>query len=220
MRKAAGLVASVTACGAAALVLSGALIAQAAPRPAMPRVQITGIFYNSPGKDTGSNASLNHEWVRLHNRTSRPISLTGWRLLDKAGHLFVFGSYTLKAHATVKIHTGHGRRGPGNRYWNHSWYIWNNDGDTATLRTAGGAAEARCRYSDPREEHAFAGCRQAAPSPSPSSPPTRSPHPTPPPTTPPPTTPPPTTPPPTTPPPTTPPPTTPPAALSPTPPTG
>ena len=31
------------------------------------RIQINEIYYNSPGTDTGSNSSLNAEWVRLYN---------------------------------------------------------------------------------------------------------------------------------------------------------
>jgi hypothetical protein len=32
------------------------------------RIQINEIYYNSPGTDTGSNSSLNAEWVRLYNQ--------------------------------------------------------------------------------------------------------------------------------------------------------
>ncbi len=142
------------------LALSPALSAQASTHAAASkaRVAIWDIYYNSPGKDTGSNASLNHEWVLLHNTTGRPVTLTGWTLRDTAHHVFTFGSYKLKAHGWVKIRTGHGRSTQASRYWDHSWYIWNNDGDTATLRTADGSAEARCRYSDPRELHAVTRC--------------------------------------------------------------
>src|SRR5215218_5245707 len=30
-------------------------------------IQITKVYYNSPGSDTGSNTSLNAEWVRITN---------------------------------------------------------------------------------------------------------------------------------------------------------
>jgi len=141
---------------ATAALLSPALTtaAQAAVSP----VVIHEIYYNSPGADRGSNASLNAEWVQLYNRTGHRVTLTRWTLRDTARHVYTFGTYTLKAHGYVKIHTGRGRNGPANRYWGHSWYIWNNTGDTATLRTARGAAQSRCSYSDPRQRHAYKVC--------------------------------------------------------------
>ncbi|HEY7143934.1 MAG TPA: lamin tail domain-containing protein [Streptosporangiaceae bacterium] len=157
MFKAAFSVAALVTAGAA-LALSSQLPVQASTQAARPRVAIWEIYYNSPGSDTGSNASLNHEWVQLHNTTSKSVTMTRWTLRDTAGHVFTFGSFTLKAHAYVKIHTGHGAATQANRYYNHSWYIWNNTGDTATLKTAGGTTEARCRYSDSHERHVLTRC--------------------------------------------------------------
>jgi hypothetical protein len=156
IKAAVSLAAMATA--AAALAFSSPLPAQAAPQAPKAKVAIWEIYYNSPGKDTGANASLDHEWVLLHNTTARPVTLTHWTLRDKAGHVFVFGTYQLKADGYVKIHTGHGRSTQANRYWKHSWYIWNNNGDTATLKTASGTAEARCTYSDRDELRAFTRC--------------------------------------------------------------
>jgi Lamin Tail Domain len=110
------------------------------------RMQIHEIWYNSPGLDLGSNSSLNHEWVQLHNTSGSYINLTGWTLRDKAGHIFTFGSYTIKPHGYVTIHTGHGSSTQTDRYWNHSWYIWNNTGDTAFLRNQYGATIGKCTY--------------------------------------------------------------------------
>jgi hypothetical protein len=62
-------------------------------------VGIYRISYNSPGTDTGSNTSLNAEWVQLHNRCSTSRSLTNWKIKDLAGHTYTFGSYTLAAAA-------------------------------------------------------------------------------------------------------------------------
>jgi hypothetical protein len=125
----------------------------AAGRPGTPahatghRIQIDKIYYNSPGRDTGSNSSLNHEWVRLVNTSSSNISLTHWTLRDAAGHVFRFATYTLGSHSTVKIRTGHGSPTQTNRHWNHSWYIWNNTGDTARLKDNLGGKVDTCRYT-------------------------------------------------------------------------
>ena len=98
MRKIGLLAASLAVCGAA-LALAPVLAAQAAPQAAAAkaRIAISEIWYNSPGKDTGANASLNHEWVELHNNTAKAISLAKWTLRDKAGHVYTFGMFTLKA---------------------------------------------------------------------------------------------------------------------------
>jgi hypothetical protein len=151
---------SASAVTVALVGLAPAITAAAAPAAPAAKgpVVISGIYYNSPGSDTGSNASLNHEWVRLHNTTGHSITLTGWVLRDSAHHVFTFGVYRLRAHASVRIHTGHGKRTQASRYWNHSWYVWNNTGDTATLKTASGTVRARCTYSDSGEQRAFTSC--------------------------------------------------------------
>ena len=159
MRKIGLLAASLAVCGAA-LALAPVLAAQAAPQAAAAkaRIAISEIWYNSPGKDTGANASLNHEWVELHNNTAKAISLANWTLRDKAGHVYTFGTFTLKAHASVRIHTGHAANTAANLYWRHSWYIWNNNGDGATLKNASGTVISRCSYSDPGENSASKIC--------------------------------------------------------------
>ena len=140
----------------------GAIPAAASPDhhgAARGRVFIREIFYNSPGADHGSNSSLNAEWVELKNSSGHPIALTHWTLRDKAGHVYKFTSaFRLRAHKTVKIHTGSGRNTRTNRYWNHGWYIWNNDGDTAVLKSASRSVKSRCSYSDSSEQHASVIC--------------------------------------------------------------
>lgn len=89
------------------------------------------------------------------NTSSSRISLTNWTVRDAARHIFKFGTYTLGAHSYVKIHTGHGTSTQTDRYWNHSWYIWNNTGDTATLRDGGGGAVDSCHYTGMSAGHVF-----------------------------------------------------------------
>jgi hypothetical protein len=162
------IISALVSASAGLSLLALAPMASAAPSTARPStaspsatrgpIAISEIYYNSPGRDTGSNASLNHEWVQLHNTTRHSITLTSWTLRDTAHHVFTFGSYRLKAHGYVKVHTGHGRNTQANRYWGHSWYIWNNTGDKATLKTAAGTTRATCKYSDPHENHASTTC--------------------------------------------------------------
>jgi len=134
------------------------LVAPVSAQAATPAVMIAVIQYNSPGSDNGSNTSLNAEWVQLRNTTAHPITLTNWTLSDTAGHVYTFGTYRIKAHSTVKIHTGTGNDGQFNLYQDRGAYVWNNDGDTATLRGPAGGRRDRCTYSDPSELHASVAC--------------------------------------------------------------
>jgi Lamin Tail Domain len=123
------------------------------------RVFIHEIFYNSPGSDNGSNSSLNAEWVDLRNSSGHPITLTHWTLRDKAGHVYKFmGTFRLRAHKDVMIHTGRGSDTRTNRFWGRRAYVWNNDGDTAVLKSPSGSLKSRCTYSDPSERHASVIC--------------------------------------------------------------
>jgi hypothetical protein len=147
------------ALAAGLLTMTGpaALAAPAAHRAPSP-VVISAIFYNSPGSDHGSNQSLNAEWVRLRNRTSHRVSLDGWTLRDTAHHVYEFVGYSLRAHGTVRIHTGSGSDTQQNLFQNRGWYVWNNDGDTAILRGPAGNTRDKCSYSDSSEDSAEAFC--------------------------------------------------------------
>jgi len=129
-----------------AFVLSIVLLAALAPA-ASSAIKFGKIHYNSPGSDSGSNASLNGEWITIKNTGNSVRSLTGWTVRDKAGHVYRFGTFRLGAHKTVKLHTGKGSNRPLHRYWGSSGYIWNNDKDTARLRNANGGLVDTCSYN-------------------------------------------------------------------------
>jgi hypothetical protein len=111
-------------------------------------IRIAKIYYNSPGTDSGSNSSLNREWIRLKNTGPSGVSLAGWRVRDKSGHVYLFGTFTLGAGNTVTIHTGSGTNGSRNRYWSQDNYVWNNDKDKATLKRPNGTSVDTCSYND------------------------------------------------------------------------
>ena len=131
--------------GSATLVLAFAADAQAATPT---QIQFRLIQYNSPGKDTGSNSSLNAEFVTLKNTGSAGRDLTGWTVEDLAGHVYTFGRFTLGAGQKVRIHTGPGRNTSADRYWGRSWYVWNNTGDKAKLYTAAGRWKDSCSWGN------------------------------------------------------------------------
>jgi hypothetical protein len=111
-------------------------------------VGIYRIYYKSPGSDTGSNTSLNTEWIQLRNRCSTSSSLTNAKIKDVAGHTYTFGSYALGGGKYVKVHTGKGSNTATDRYQGRSWYVWNNDKDTAYLYNASGSRLDSCSYNN------------------------------------------------------------------------
>ena len=134
------------------------MLGPAAQAAAHHPVVIQEIFYNSPGSDRGSNASLNAEWVKLRNRTGHRISLANWTLRDLQSHVYQFGMYSLRAHGTVLIHTGSGSDTRQDLFQDRSSYVWNNNSDRATLKDAAGHVKSRCSYSDPGENSASVTC--------------------------------------------------------------
>jgi len=126
---------------------SFALSLTAMPAQAAPSVRFAESQYNSPGDDTGSNASLNAEWVRIKNYSSSKKVLTGWTIKDKAGFRYEFPTFTLKAGASVTVHTGSGNDSQGHVYWDKDWYVWNNSGDKAYLRNSSGTQVDSCSWS-------------------------------------------------------------------------
>ena len=135
-----------------ALVIGvGAALGAGAPaQAATPAIQLTKVYYDSPGTDNRSNSSLNAEYVRMTNRTSKAINLKSWTLRDKAGHIYRFSSdYRLDPGKNVYVHTGSGTNGKPDyqhRYWNSGAYIWNNTGDAAYLRNPAGTLIDSCSW--------------------------------------------------------------------------
>jgi hypothetical protein len=135
---------------AAAVTFSAVALTMAASAPAeaaTPAIQITLAYYNSPGSDRGSNASLNAEYIRLTNKRSYTINVKSWTLRDLAGHVYKFASdFRLAPGASVYVHTGKGTNSSAHRYWGMSWYVWNNTGDKAIVRNAAGTTIDTCSW--------------------------------------------------------------------------
>jgi len=110
-------------------------------------IKISRVYFDSPGSDTGSNTSLNAEWIKLRNGCASGKSLNGWTVRDTSSHVYRFDAYTLRAGGYVKIHTGNGADTAGHRYWDADGYVWNNSGDTAKLKNAAGTLKDRCQFS-------------------------------------------------------------------------
>jgi hypothetical protein len=125
-----------------------ALLLVSLPAQAFGAVKIKRINYNPYGADGTRN--LNREWVQIHNGGTRGVVIWRWRIRDAAGHVFIFPNIRLTPGQDVRVHTGGGFDAfgdPIHLYWGSSSHLWNNDGDTATLRRANGTLASRCRYT-------------------------------------------------------------------------
>ena len=127
-------------------VAAAALGSFAVPAQAASPIQIGRTQYDSPGSDTRTASSLNAEYVTIKNVTATARSLRGWTLRDAANHVYTFGAVTLGGGKSLLLHTGRGTNSATNLYWGSGNYIWNNDGDTATLKTATGSTTDTCRW--------------------------------------------------------------------------
>lgn len=118
-----------------------------APTTVSPTVKIVKIYYDSPGKDSRSNASLNAEYVVIKNVTKKTIKLGGWSISDRTGYRYVFkGSVAIKAGKIYTLRTGVGKDGSSVVFWNRGSYVWNNDSDAANLRNVSGNLVSSCSY--------------------------------------------------------------------------
>jgi hypothetical protein len=94
-----------------AFLLGVASVLIAAQANAAGSVYISKVYYNSPGSDTGSNSSLNAEYVVIRNGDNVSHSVSGWTVGDAAGHRYTFPDGSrLGAGKQAIIHTGDGKR--------------------------------------------------------------------------------------------------------------
>ena len=135
-------------------LLAGALvIAPTSPAMAAGGVKITAAYYDPVnGPDPLTNYYLNKEYIVIRNTGTTTRWLTNWSLRDLArvgipSHVYKFGYFSLAAGATVKIHTGKGTNTKTDRYWGLTFYVWGDDGDTATLKNASGVTISQCSWT-------------------------------------------------------------------------
>ncbi|WP_405797204.1 lamin tail domain-containing protein [Streptomyces sp. NBC_01506] len=137
---------------ATAAVVAGTVLLPSQAQ-AVGSVHLYKIYYDSPGTDSRSNASLNGEYVQIRNTTTSAVSLTGWTVVDGSSHTYTFGSYSLGRGKTVTVRTGTGTNTATNRYQGRAAYVWNNDRDTATLKKRTGARVDTCSYNSARVDY-------------------------------------------------------------------
>jgi hypothetical protein len=125
----------------------GGILATTGPAQAAPAVRFSAAQYDSPGSDTRSNKSLNAEWISVVNTGTKAVSLKGWKIVDKS-RTYTFGDVTIAGKGgKVTLHTGKGTNTKTHLYWGSGNYVWNNTGDTATLRTKAGKTHDTCTWN-------------------------------------------------------------------------
>jgi lamin tail-like protein len=132
---------------AVAISITGLLLGVGPAEAANPTLHFSKAYVNSPGSDTGSNSSLNAEYVVITNASSTTsYTLTGYTISDRSAHVYRFRTFVLKPRASVTLHTGIGTNTSTNLYWGSRAYIWNNTGDTAYLKNSVGTLKDSCSW--------------------------------------------------------------------------
>lgn len=104
-------------------------------------VKIIYIEYDPPGPD------VEGEYVQIDNLGGTSATMTNWTLADEANHVFTFPTFVLVPGGSVRIWTKSGVNNSTNLYWGSGAAIWNNTGDTATLRNNHGQVVDICSYT-------------------------------------------------------------------------
>jgi micrococcal nuclease len=102
------------------------------------------IHADAAGND---NENLDDEYLVFENSGSEPLDLSGARITDAAGHTYtVPEEVTVAAGAQLRLVTGSGDNSDTVLYWGEGGAIWNNDGDTVTVRDRDGELLLRESY--------------------------------------------------------------------------
>jgi hypothetical protein len=120
----------------------GGTVTPAPASPAVGSLQFTRINY------APKPATLNNEWAQVTNKTKATVNLKGWTVRDAGGSIYTFTTnLNLAAGKHIYLRTGKGTSGSLNRYWGKTGAVWNDGGDTATLRAPGGKTIDTCKWT-------------------------------------------------------------------------
>ena len=140
-----------------------------AAAPANAAIRIKKIAFNPAGADSGTNRHLNQEWIIIKNSGDQTRRVDGWKIHDRSrDHSYVLGDTSqgddvftdirLQPGGYIRLRTGQGQDSATasshgdipthyDFYWDLDQYVWNNDGDRATLKNRAGDVVDRCAYT-------------------------------------------------------------------------
>jgi hypothetical protein len=78
------------------------------------------------------------EYIEIYNTTKNTLDVTGWIISDNQGNVFTFHRFFLQPGRRVKIYTGTGSDTLLNLHWGLSTFVWDDSGDTITVKDAQG----------------------------------------------------------------------------------
>lgn len=105
---------------------------------------IASVHADAAGDD---RENLNDEYVVLAHDGSTSLDIGNWTVSDEAGATYTVPTgTTLDAGAEIRLHTGAGTDSATDLYWDYSRPVWNNAGDTVTVRAANGSVVADYSY--------------------------------------------------------------------------
>ncbi len=96
------------------------------------KVVVTFIFVD------GAGSAEPDEYVEIKNTDSAAIQLERWTLSDNQNHVFTFPNFQMQPGATCRVYTNQDHPESCGFNYNSSSAIWNNGGDCAFLKDAGG----------------------------------------------------------------------------------
>ena len=104
-------------------------------------IRLVQIYYNPPGSTEGG------EYVVIRNFDTNGIQLQNWTLRDSANHVFTFPSFVIQPNQTCRVYTNENHPEWCSFNYGSGSAIWNNTGDTATLRNSFGQTVDTCTYT-------------------------------------------------------------------------
>jgi hypothetical protein len=147
----------ITVAAAAGAAVLGTVAVALPADAATPNLQFHLIQFDSlSSPDTNATSSVNGEYVRIYNNSTFSARLDRFTIKDAAGYTFTFPAHVIRPKKTVYVHTGKGTNGrkpdgitrdSARLYQQRGWHIWNNTGDTATLRSSSGRVYDTCRWT-------------------------------------------------------------------------
>jgi len=106
---------------------------------------VASVHADAAGDD---RENLNDEYVVLGNPGETTVDLSGWTVSDEVGASYTVPEGTaLAPDDQLRIHTGAGTDTDTDLYWDYGRPVWNNDGDTVTIRAANGTVIDEHSYS-------------------------------------------------------------------------
>jgi competence protein ComEC len=91
--------------------------------------------------------NLNDEYLVFENTGGSTLDIGGWTVADEAGHTYtVPAGVTVAPGATITLHTGSGTDTETDLYWGADQPVWNNGGDTVTVKDDDGTVVLQERY--------------------------------------------------------------------------